>query len=183
MSAPIRMSATGLIVGAARHGEITTRVTIGLLRAFARRGLAFGGGKFGVAYIAPAVTAPVPGLPGATPEKETVLKPGELITAVTLPPPPRGGQAYRKVRDRASYAFALISVAVAGDQVALGGVAHKPWRATRTEAALRTGATPADAADAELAAARGLGQNGFKIPLSHRMIVRTLAQAKETVRG
>ena len=70
-------------------------------------------------------------LPGNTPEVETVLKPGELITAVTLPPPPPGGQAYRKVRDRASYAFALVSVAVAGDQVAMGGVAHKPWRATQ----------------------------------------------------
>jgi xanthine dehydrogenase YagS FAD-binding subunit len=122
-------------------------------------------------------------LPGATPERETALKAGELITAVTLPPPPRGGQAYRKVRDRASYAVALVSVAVAGDHVALGGVAHKPWRATRTEAALSSGATPAAAADAELAAARGLGQNDFKIPLSHRMIVRTLAQAKETARG
>ena len=122
-------------------------------------------------------------LPGTTPDKETVLKPGELVTAVTLPPPPRGGQAYRKVRDRASYAFALISVAVAGDQVALGGVAHKPWRATKTEAALKSGAQPAAAAEVELAAACGLGQNDYKIPLSHRMIVRTLAQAKETARG
>jgi xanthine dehydrogenase YagS FAD-binding subunit len=122
-------------------------------------------------------------LPGTTPERETVLKPGELITAVTLPPPPRGGQAYRKVRDRASYAFALISVAVAGDHVALGGVAHKPWRATKTEAALKSGAAPAAAAEVELAAARGLGQNDYKIPLSQRMIVRTLAQAQENARG
>jgi xanthine dehydrogenase YagS FAD-binding subunit len=122
-------------------------------------------------------------LPGTTPERETVLKPGELITAVTLPPPPRGGQAYRKVRDRASYAFALISVAVAGDHVALGGVAHKPWRAAKTEAALKSGAAPAAAAEVELAAARGLGQNDYKIPLSQRMIVRTLAQAQENARG
>jgi xanthine dehydrogenase YagS FAD-binding subunit len=122
-------------------------------------------------------------LPGTTPERETVLNPGELITAVTLPPPPRGGQAYRKVRDRASYAFALISVAVAGDHVALGGVAHKPWRATKTEAALKSGAAPAAAADVELAAARGLGQNDYKIPLAQRMIVRTLAQAQENARG
>jgi xanthine dehydrogenase YagS FAD-binding subunit len=122
-------------------------------------------------------------LPGTTPQTETVLRPGELITAVTLPPPPRGGQAYRKVRDRASYAFALISVAVAGDQVALGGVAHKPWRAVKTEGALRSGAGPAAAAEAELAAARSLGQNDYKIPLSQRMIVRTLTQARENARG
>jgi CO/xanthine dehydrogenase FAD-binding subunit len=73
-------------------------------------------------------------------------KPGELITAVALPTPPNGGQAYRKVRDRASYAFALISVAVAGDRIALGGVARKPWRTTRAEAALKSGATASAAA-------------------------------------
>jgi xanthine dehydrogenase YagS FAD-binding subunit len=122
-------------------------------------------------------------LPGSTPEIETALQSGELITAITLPPPPSGGQAYRKVRDRASYAFALISVAVAGDQIALGGVAHKPWRATRAEAALRSGASPETAADAELAAARGHGGNDYKIPLSRRMMIRTLAQAKEAARG
>jgi xanthine dehydrogenase YagS FAD-binding subunit len=122
-------------------------------------------------------------LPGTTPEKETVLQRGELITAVTIPPPPAGGQAYRKVRDRASYAFALISVAVAGGQVALGGVAHKPWRARRTEKALESGATPLAAADAELSIARGFGQNDYKIPLSRRVIVRTIAQAREANRG
>lgn len=119
-------------------------------------------------------------LPGDRPQVETVLQPGELITAVTLPPPPPGGQAYRKVRDRASYAFALISVAVAGDQLALGGVAHKPWRATRAEAALKSGADTAAAADAELAPARGYGGNDYKIPLTRRIIVRTMAQARET---
>jgi xanthine dehydrogenase YagS FAD-binding subunit len=122
-------------------------------------------------------------LPGEHPEVETVLRPGELITAVALPPPPAGGQAYRKVRDRASYAFALVSVAVAGGRVALGGVAHKPWRATRTEAALASGAAPRDAADAELAAAQGHGGNDYKIPLARRAIVRTLAQAEEAARA
>jgi xanthine dehydrogenase YagS FAD-binding subunit len=118
-------------------------------------------------------------LPGEHPEVETVLRPGELVIAVTLPPPPPGGQAYRKVRDRASYAFALVSVAVAGRQVALGGVAHKPWRASRFEAAIASGASPQAAADAELAPARGHGGNDYKIPLARRAIVRTLAQAQE----
>jgi xanthine dehydrogenase YagS FAD-binding subunit len=118
-------------------------------------------------------------LPGDHPEIETTLRPGELITAVTLPPPPVGGQAYRKVRDRASYAFALVSVAVAGGQVALGGVAHKPWRASRLEAALTAGATPSEAAQAELAPARGHGGNDYKIPLAYRTIVRTLTQGRE----
>jgi xanthine dehydrogenase YagS FAD-binding subunit len=122
-------------------------------------------------------------LPGDHPEVETTLRPGELITGVALPPPPAGGQAYRKVRDRASYAFALVSVAVAGEQIALGGVAHKPWRATRAQAALSAGGTPAEAADAELAPARGFGGNDFKIPLARRVIVRTLAQAKEAARA
>ena len=122
-------------------------------------------------------------LPGAHPEVETVLKPGELITAVTLPPPPPGGQAYRKIRDRASYAFALISVAVAGDQIALGSVAHKPWRATKAEAALKSGGSPVAAADAELASAHGYGGNDYKIPLIRRMVVRTMAQAKEASRA
>jgi xanthine dehydrogenase YagS FAD-binding subunit len=122
-------------------------------------------------------------LPGEHPEVETVLQPGELITAVTLPPPPAGGQAYRKIRDRASYAFALVSVAVAGGRVALGGVAHKPWRATRLEAAIAAGASPGEAADAELAAAGGHGGNDFKIPLARRAIVRTLAQAQEAARA
>jgi xanthine dehydrogenase YagS FAD-binding subunit len=118
-------------------------------------------------------------LPGDSPEVETVLAPGELITAVTLPPPPPGGQSYRKVRDRASYAFALVSVAVAGGRVALGGVAHKPWRAATAEAALKAGAGAEVAAEAETAGARGYGGNDFKIPLARRMIVRTLAEAQE----
>jgi xanthine dehydrogenase YagS FAD-binding subunit len=116
-------------------------------------------------------------LPGEHPEVETVLQPGELITAVTLPPAPPGRQAYRKVRDRASYAFALISVAVVDGQVALGGVAHKPWRATRLEAALKDGATPREAADAELAPAQGHGGNDFKVPLARRVVARTIEDA------
>jgi xanthine dehydrogenase YagS FAD-binding subunit len=122
-------------------------------------------------------------LPGAEPQTETQLRPDELITAVTLPPPPPGRQAYRKIRDRASYAFALISVAVAGDRIALGGVAHKPWRATQAEAARKSGATPVEAADAELSAAKSYGGNDFKIPLTRRMIVRMLAQSTEAGHG
>jgi xanthine dehydrogenase YagS FAD-binding subunit len=122
-------------------------------------------------------------MPGASPNVETILRPGELITAVTLPPPPHGGQSYRKVRDRASYAFALVSVAVVGRQVALGGVASKPWRAAKTEAALKAGADLGAAADAELAEAHGFGGNDFKIPLARRMIVRTLADAEEKAHG
>jgi xanthine dehydrogenase YagS FAD-binding subunit len=117
--------------------------------------------------------------PPSQPNIETVLRPGELITSVSLPPPPSGGQAYRKVRDRASYAFALVSVAVAANQIALGGVAYKPWRASKAEAALRSGASPAGAAEAELADAKGYGGNDFKIPLARRIIVSTLEQAKE----
>jgi xanthine dehydrogenase YagS FAD-binding subunit len=126
-------------------------------------------------------------LPGQTPEIETVLQPGELITAVTLPPRLAGRSIYRKVRDRASYAFALISVAAVLEvqdgvvkevRIALGGVAHKPWRAAAAEAALKGGpATEAAfraAAHAELASARGLRDNAFKIELGQRVIIDTL---------
>jgi xanthine dehydrogenase YagS FAD-binding subunit len=121
--------------------------------------------------------------PNTRPDVETVLKPDELITSVVLPPPPEGGQAYRKVRDRASYAFALVSVAVAGNQIALGGVAYKPWRANKAEAALAAGASPKEAAELEMAAAKGNGGNDFKIPLARRIIVSTLAQAEEKSNG
>lgn len=124
-------------------------------------------------------------LPADTPDVETVLAPGDLITAITLPAKGFGTHArYRKVRDRASYAFALVSVAAALDcdgttirdaRLALGGVAHKPWRAYAAEAALNgrpaTEATFRDAAEAELAAAEGLAHNGFKIELAKRVIV------------
>jgi xanthine dehydrogenase YagS FAD-binding subunit len=129
-------------------------------------------------------------LPGDTPQLETVLAPGELITGVVLPPPPPGRQTYRKVRDRASYEFALVSVAalVAVDggtittaRVAFGGVAHKPWRSFEAEAAL-TGrpanmATYRAAADAAMALAVGRGQNDFKLELARRTLCRTLAHA------
>jgi xanthine dehydrogenase YagS FAD-binding subunit len=131
-------------------------------------------------------------LPGDDPSRDTVLEHGELITAIELPPPPGGARsAYRKVRDRASYAFALVSVAAVlaldGDtvrdvRIGLGGVAHKPWRATRAEEALRGRPFTADAvraaAEAELATAQpqpGIdGGNGFKIPLVTRTLVATL---------
>jgi xanthine dehydrogenase YagS FAD-binding subunit len=138
-------------------------------------------------------------LPSETPHIETVLHPGELITAVVLGANGVAGRsAYRKVRDRASYAFALVSVAAGLEleggvirdvRLALGGVAHKPWRAETAEAALR-GAVPGEAvfraaAEAELAHARALRDNGFKIELATRVITDTLlklAQVPETVR-
>jgi xanthine dehydrogenase YagS FAD-binding subunit len=119
-------------------------------------------------------------LPGETPEVETELLPGELITAVVLPPPPEGGQAYRKARDRASYSGGLASVAVAGGRIAFGAVAHKPWRAGKAEAALASGASSADAVAAEMASAEDNGRNGFKISLTSRLAVATLAQAGRT---
>jgi xanthine dehydrogenase YagS FAD-binding subunit len=134
-------------------------------------------------------------LPGDDPSRDTVLEHGELVTAIDLPPlPPGARSAYRKVRDRASYAFALVSVAavVAGDDVriALGGVAHKPWRATRAEEVLRGGELTADAVrhamEVELTAAQpqpGIdGGNGFKIPLVPRTVVATLRDLTEATR-
>ncbi|RZF65042.1 xanthine dehydrogenase family protein subunit M [Sphingomonas populi] len=129
-------------------------------------------------------------LPGEHPEIDTVLEPGELITAIELPPLPfAANSTYRKVRDRASYAFALVSVAAAleieGGQIrdvriALGGVAHKPWRATTAEAALRGGpATEAafrDAAITELADAKPLSDNGFKVELVTRTLAAVLSE-------
>ena len=131
-------------------------------------------------------------LPGDTPHIETVLKPGEMITGVVLPPPPAGRQLYRKVRDRASYAFALVSVAaiiatergtITAARVAFGGVAHKPWRSIEAEAALAgrpaTMATFRAAAEAAMAHAVGRGHNDFKIELAKRTLCRTLAQAAQ----
>jgi xanthine dehydrogenase YagS FAD-binding subunit len=136
-------------------------------------------------------TVPVVGfhrLPGDTPERDSVLEPGELITAVDLPPPRPGARhGYRKVRDRASFAFALVSAAVVvvaergtvrEVRIGLGGVAHAPWRARRAEEALAGGpATEAAfraAAEAELVAARPLPGNAFKVPLARNLLVRTL---------
>jgi xanthine dehydrogenase YagS FAD-binding subunit len=121
-------------------------------------------------------------LPGEEPERDTVLKPAELITAVTLPPPLSGARmSYRKVRERSSFAFALVSIAAvgAGDRdwrIALGGVAHVPWRAERAETALRDGGTFEEAADAELSAAEPLRDNGYKVKLARNLIVRTLTE-------
>jgi xanthine dehydrogenase YagS FAD-binding subunit len=131
-------------------------------------------------------------LPGHTPHIETVLRPGEMITGVRLPPPPAGRQLYRKVRDRASYAFALVSVAaivatgkgtITAARVAFGGVAHKPWRAREAEAGLvgrpATMVTFRAAAEAALAGATGQGGNEFKIELAKRTLCRTLEQAAQ----
>jgi xanthine dehydrogenase YagS FAD-binding subunit len=132
-------------------------------------------------------------LPGDHPEIETMLAPGELITAIALPALPAAARStYRKVRDRASYAFALVSVAAAleveGDTVkevrlALGGVAHKPWRARVAEEALRGRPATTEAfraaAEAELAAAVPLKDNGFKIELARRTIVAVLGELAE----
>lgn len=129
-------------------------------------------------------------LPGDRPDIETMLEPGELITGLTLPALPFAARStYRKVRDRSSYAFALVSVAAALDvedgrikdvRLVLGGVAHKPWRASKAEALLRGGwandATFAAAVEAELAEAVPLRDNGFKIELARRTIVAVLAQ-------
>ena len=129
-------------------------------------------------------------LPGATPHIDSVLREGELIAAVILPPPPAGRQVYRKVRDRASYEFALVSVAVivaidratiTGARVAFGGVAHKPWRSTAAEDALTgrpaTMSTYRAAADVAMKDAVGYGHNDFKIDLAKRTLCRTLANA------
>ncbi|MGZ3548954.1 MAG: FAD binding domain-containing protein [Vulcanimicrobiaceae bacterium] len=133
-------------------------------------------------------------LPGDEPERDTVLERAELITAVDLPPLSFASHSrYRKVRDRASYAFALVSVAVALDlvdgvvrdaRIAFGGVAHAPWRATKAEAELRnnqaTEETFRRAAEAELAQAEPLRDNAFKIPLLRNTVVRTLLDLAES---
>jgi xanthine dehydrogenase YagS FAD-binding subunit len=137
---------------------------------------------------------PLPGLhrlPGDEPARDTVLAPGDLIVAVELPPAGalERGSRYRKVRDRASYAFAVVSIAAALEladddtvrdvRIAFGGVAHAPWRARRAEAALRGArideAALRRAADAELEQARPLRDNAFKVPLARNLLVRTLS--------
>jgi xanthine dehydrogenase YagS FAD-binding subunit len=136
-------------------------------------------------------TIPIPGLhrlPGDEPQRDTVLEPGELITAVELAPPIAGARhRYRKVRERRSFAFALVSVAavVAPEEVriALGGVAHAPWRATRAEQALNGGPITEErlirAADAELEQAQPLRENAYKVELARNLIVRTLLELSE----
>jgi xanthine dehydrogenase YagS FAD-binding subunit len=133
-------------------------------------------------------------LPGDDPSRDTTLGHGELITAIDVPTLALASR-YRKVRDRASFAFALVSVAaalrvedgvVADVRLALGGVAHKPWRATAAEDALRgqpaTEEAFAAAAEAEVAAATPLRDNAFKVPLARNLVVRTLADLTEVAR-
>lgn len=128
-------------------------------------------------------------LPGETPHIETILEQGELITHVELPPPPPGRQTYRKVRDRASYAFALVSVAgavsvadgrIASARLAFGGLGTMPWRDRGVENALIGQAPGGDAfeaaANALLRDARGYGANDFKIPLARRTLIACLRQ-------
>lgn len=121
-------------------------------------------------------------LPGNTPHIETVLEPGELITGVQLPRPLGGKHLYRKVRDRSSYAFALVSVAAVvqpdgSGRVALGGVAHKPWRVEAAEQNLARGAGPV--AEQLLAGTRTTRDNAFKIQLAQRTLASVLAEAKK----
>ena len=128
-------------------------------------------------------------LPGNTPQIETSLQAGEMITAVTLPPPLPGKHIYRKVRDRASYAFATVSVAAIVDsaggtmrsaKLAFGGLAHQPWRVLDAEAVLAGApinqATASAAADRVLQGARGFGHNDFKIPLVRSTLRAVLAE-------
>jgi xanthine dehydrogenase YagS FAD-binding subunit len=135
-------------------------------------------------------------LPGDHPERDNILSDGDLITAVLLPAPVGGKQIYRKVRDRASYAFALCSVAAVvemdGDRIAsaalaFGGLAHKPWRDVAVEEIL-AGQKPSEqlfgsAADQLLAEARGQGSNDFKIPLTRRVLISVLKEATDKGAG
>lgn len=138
-------------------------------------------------------------LPGDTPHRDTELAHGELITAVELPAasPLSRRSTYRKVRERASYAFALVSVAAALDvdedggtvrdvRIALGGVAHKPWRAERAEDALRGAPATEEsfrrAAETELAEARAQNGNAYKVPLARNTLVATLRNLTEGIR-
>jgi xanthine dehydrogenase YagS FAD-binding subunit len=121
-------------------------------------------------------------LPGNTPHIETVLEPGELITYVTLPKPLGGVHAYKKVRDRASYAFALVSVATVimpdgSGRVAVGGVAHKPWRVEAAEQQMGAGAKAV--ADRLMAGAKTTEENAFKVPLVHRILAAAMQDAKK----
>jgi xanthine dehydrogenase YagS FAD-binding subunit len=133
-------------------------------------------------------------VPGSTPDRENVLEPGEIITSVTLPPPVAGtNSTYLKLRDRAAYEFALVSAAIVMKvssgkiqhiRVALGGVGTKPWRSFETERALE-GRAPdranfVKAAEAALKDARPASENGFKVELSRRCIVRALTMSTKS---
>ncbi|MYM31686.1 xanthine dehydrogenase family protein subunit M [Duganella sp. CY15W] len=121
-------------------------------------------------------------LPGATPHVENALLPGELITSVTLPKPLGGTHVYRKVRDRASYAFALVSVAAVllpdgNGRVALGGVAHKPWRVPDADASMPRG--PQAVAERLLSGARPSAESAFKLPLVQRTLASVFADTRK----
>jgi xanthine dehydrogenase YagS FAD-binding subunit len=129
-------------------------------------------------------------LPGDQPQRDTNLNSGELVTHVVLPPPVKGTHVYRKVRDRASYAFALVSVAAVVDaedgnvgnaRFAFGGIAPKPWRVEAAEQEVKdrpaSAATFNAAADRVLDGARGYGSNDFKIPLTRRALAAVLTEA------
>jgi xanthine dehydrogenase YagS FAD-binding subunit len=121
-------------------------------------------------------------LPGDRPHIDTVLPPGDLITAVILPQPVGGTQVYRKVRDRASYAFALVSVAAViqrdgTGRVAFGGLAHKPWRVEAAEAALPQGAGAVAAL--ALAGARPTEENAFKVTLAERTLAAVINDVRD----
>jgi xanthine dehydrogenase YagS FAD-binding subunit len=120
-------------------------------------------------------------LPGDTPHLDTNLAPGELVTAVTLPKPIGGVHLYEKVRDRASYAFALVSVAAViqkdgTGRVAIGGIAHKPWRLEAAEKALPQGAKAVT--EQLLAGARPTHDNAFKVPLVERTLAAVISEAR-----
>jgi xanthine dehydrogenase YagS FAD-binding subunit len=120
-------------------------------------------------------------LPGKTPQIETALQPGELITAVTLPKPIGGTHVYHKVRDRSSYAFALISIAAViqrdgSGRVAVGGVAHKPWRVEAAESEMPRGAKAV--MQRLLAGARPTRDNAFKLPLVERTLAGVISEAR-----
>lgn len=132
-------------------------------------------------------------LPGDTPWRDNVLEAGEVIIGVTLPPPVKGKQIYRKVRERSSYAFALVSVAAViamkdgrfeRADLAFGGLAHKPWHDQRlSDLLMGKEPTPelfGEAADLLLTEAQGYGENDFKIPLARRTLAAVLAEATET---
>ncbi len=127
-------------------------------------------------------------LPGSTPHRETSLERNEMITAVLLPPPRGGVQLYRKVRERASYAFANVSVALVAqmvdgrpriDRVAFGGLAHKPWRVEAAEGLAAAGADLKDISEAVLSGAQTTEHNAYKIPLTFRTLAATLEQASK----
>lgn len=120
-------------------------------------------------------------LPGKTPHIETVLTPGELITGVSLPPPIGGTHIYKKVRDRASYAFALVSVAAVlqkdgSGRVSVGGIAHKPWRVEAAELAMPQGAKAV--VGQLLAGARPTDDNAFKVTLVERTLTAVMKEAR-----